>query len=75
MPCDDVNGGDIPLGLVKEARREEVGFMSSRGIWVGRTVEECWKKTMKSSVSVRWVDTNKGGLRVADGESVGGKRL
>ena len=33
---DDVNGGDLPIGLVREARKEEVGFMQDRGIWTLR---------------------------------------
>ena len=41
---------------------EEVGFMVNRNIWEERTVEECWKVTGKPPVTVRWVDTNKGGL-------------
>ena len=34
--------------------------METRGIWVLRPLEECWQKTGKKPVSVRWVDTNKG---------------
>ena len=34
--------------------------MEERGIWVLRPIEECWQKTGKAPVSVRWVDTNKG---------------
>lgn len=59
---DDVNGGDLPVELVKEARMEEVGFMVEKGIWEEVPVGECWRMTGKPPVSVRWVDTNKGGL-------------
>ena len=59
---DDVHGGDLPLKDVKAARREEVGFMDERRIWDLRPIGECWEKTGKPPVSVRWVDTNKGGL-------------
>ena len=34
--------------------------MEERGIWVLRLVSECWERTGKGPVSVRWVDTNKG---------------
>ena len=68
---DDVHGGDLPLSLVKAARNEELEFMKKRGIWKVCPVGECWKKTGKGPVSVRWVDTNKGGL----GEMVVRSRL
>jgi hypothetical protein len=59
---DDVNGGSLPEGLVREARQEEVGFMVERGIWEECPVEESWRVTGKAPVTVRWVDTNKGTL-------------
>ena len=57
---DDVKGGMLNARDVKAARNEEVGYMKKRGIWVERPIEECWKKTGKAPVSVRWVDTDKG---------------
>jgi hypothetical protein len=57
---DDVRGGDLPMEKVMAARAEEVGFMEERGIWTLRPIGECWEKTGKAPVSVRWVDTNKG---------------
>ena len=57
---DDVHGGGLPVEKVVAARGEEVGFMEDRGIWTLRPVAECWQKTGKAPVSVRWVDTNKG---------------
>jgi len=59
---DDVHGGELPFKLVMEARGEEVGYMQDRGIWEVVPVTRCWKVTGKGPVSVRWVDTNKGGL-------------
>ena len=46
---------------MKAARGEEVGFMEKRRIWDLKPIQECWDKTGKPPVSVRWVDTNKGG--------------
>ena len=46
---------------VVEARREEVEYIEGRGIWELRPIKECWEITGKKPVSVRWVDTNKGG--------------
>jgi hypothetical protein len=57
---DDVHGGIYPLKLVKEARMEEITFMESRGIWSEVSESDCWEKTGKPPVSVRWVDTDKG---------------
>ena len=48
------------MELVKAARKEEVGFMVSKGIWEIRPREECWEVTGKEPVTVKWVDTNKG---------------
>ena len=58
---DDVNGKSIPVELVREARKEEVGFMKKRNLWEDRTVKECWEKTGKAPVTVRWVDVMKPG--------------
>ena len=57
---DDVKGGELPIGKVKAARKEEVTFMESRKLWDLRPEEECWEKLGKPPVSMRWVDTNKG---------------
>ena len=38
---DDVKGGELPIGKVKEARKEEVTFMESRKLWDLRPEEEC----------------------------------
>ena len=57
---DDVNGGSLPLRMVQEARKEEVDFMVGRKIWRIVPIEECWAKTGKPPVTVKWVDTDKG---------------
>ena len=57
---DDVNDVQIPLEMIKAARREEVQFMKSRNLWSVVPKKECLVKTGKPPVSVRWVDTNKG---------------
>ena len=55
---------DDPLGLpgklVEAARREEVGFMENKGVWSMRPIKECWDKTGKAPITVKWVDVNKG---------------
>ncbi len=59
---DDVNGGVLNLKDVMAARHEEVGYMQGRNIWSLKPIQECWDKTGKDPVSVRWVDTDKGDL-------------
>ena len=57
---DDVKGGSLPIGKVREARREEVGFMHERKLWDLRPIKECWEKTGRKPTTVKWVDTDKG---------------
>ena len=61
MAWDDVNEGwELPVEKVRAARAEEVTYMEGRGIWIVCPVGECWAKTGRKPVSVRWVDTDKG---------------
>ena len=43
---------------VRKVRHEEVGLMTTKGVWAVRPIKECRDKTGKDPVSVRWVDTN-----------------
>ena len=52
--------GGSPLDEVNKARLEEIDFMVKRGMWDLRPISECYKRTGKAPMSVRWVDTNKG---------------
>jgi hypothetical protein len=56
---DDVHGGLLDLGKVREARSEEIEFMKSRCIWKEVPTQECWEKSGKAPVTVKWVDTEK----------------
>eukprot|EP00973_Karenia_brevis_P009697 1308019-Karenia_brevis.AAC.1 len=38
---DDVHGGDLPIELVRESRREEVEFIEGKPVWDLRRIEEC----------------------------------
>ena len=53
---DDVRGGELNPEDVKKARNEEVGYMETRNIWSVKPVSDCWEKTGKAPVTVRWVD-------------------
>ena len=48
------------------ARREEIQYIINRVVWEIRTIEECWRKTGKAPIGVRWVDTNKGSEEESD---------
>ena len=45
---DDVKGSWLNVKDVQAARKEEVGYMKERGIWVERSIEGCWQKTGKA---------------------------
>ena len=51
---------ELSPGEIEEARGEEIEFLLNRKIWCEKPVQECWSKTGKAPVSVRWVDVRKG---------------
>ena len=57
---DDVNGVDLDPELVKKARREEVEFYKTMGVYEKVPLSECFEVTGRPPVSVRWIDHNKG---------------
>ncbi len=38
----------------------ELGYMIGKGVWKAVDVEECWGKTGREPVTIKWVDTDKG---------------
>ena len=57
---DDISKQLLVDSLVHEARRKELEYFASKGVWVKLPRQECFKATGKSPISVRWVDVNKG---------------
>ena len=57
---DDVKNKPLDVGKVREARLEEVGYMIRKGIWKEVDIQECWDRTGREPVTVKWVDTDKG---------------
>ena len=55
---DDVNNIALPLQLVKEARKEEMGHMKGKIFKVVKKAE-AWEVTGKAPISTKWVDTDK----------------
>ena len=57
---DDLTGQLLDPVLVREARAKEMEYVRSKGLWVKRPTGECFEKTGRPPVTVRWVDANKG---------------
>ena len=57
---DDVTGKSLDSKLVKQARTEEMKEFNKHGVYHKVPVKECWDKTGKAPLGVRWIDINKG---------------
>ena len=55
---DDVNGGHLPEDLVLAARREEIDWVHSEGVYEIVPIQECRDAGMKP-LDLIWVDTDK----------------
>jgi hypothetical protein len=55
-----VNDKELKIEDVRKGRTDEVGFIVKRRIWDVVNVRECWERTGKGPVRVKWVDTDKG---------------
>ena len=55
---DDVNGGYLPEDLVLAARREEIDWVLSEGVYEIDPMQECSDAGMKP-LDLIWVDTGK----------------
>ena len=56
---DDVKGGELPMALVKEARKGEIDGFSGRRVYTVVPRYEALQNNAKI-IGVRWVDTRKG---------------
>ena len=57
---DDITGQPLNPELCRIARRKEIDYFRSRGVWDMRRVQEAWSKTGRPPINVRWVEVNKG---------------
>ena len=48
------------MDKVKDARKEEVGFVRKSGLYKKVPIKDCWSATGKAPISVRWLDISKG---------------
>ena len=42
---DDLTGKPLDPALCREARKREMEFVRAKGLWVKRSVKECWERT------------------------------
>ena len=68
---DDVKDQALDVKKVRAARQEEIQYMMKKGVWKEVDIQECWDRTGKAPVTVKWVDTDKG----QDGEEAIRSRL
>ena len=57
---DDVSGEPLDPQMVHDARREEIGYFKSMGVYKKVPVATCWDATGRKPTAVRWIDVNKG---------------
>ena len=57
---DDLSKQVLKDSLVHEARRKELDYFASKGVWRKKTRAEAFRRTGRPPITVRWVDVNKG---------------
>ena len=57
---DDVSGKALDPEKVREARKEELGYFHRYEVYEKVPTRECWERTGKAPIGVRWIDINKG---------------
>ena len=57
---DDLTGQVLKDSLVIEARRVELAFFQSKGVWPKQSLATEKQRTGRPPITLRWVDVNKG---------------
>ena len=57
---DGPTGQPLNAEMVRAARREELEYFESKGVWHRRPRAEAFSKMGKAPISVKWIDVNKG---------------
>ena len=57
---DDVSGAQLDPKAVRAARGEEVDYIHKMNLYTKVPTDDCYKRTGKAPISVRWIDINKG---------------
>ncbi len=57
---DSVTGQPLRAELVRAARKLEMEYFETKGVWEKRPRSEALAKTGRAPITIRWIDTNKG---------------
>ena len=57
---DDMSGERLDWQGVKRARGEEISEVHKHKVYVKVPITECWDRTGKAPIKVRWIDINEG---------------
>ena len=60
MAWDDVSGAELNPKEVKKARAEEIEYVRRMNLYTKVPISECYAKTGRAPITVRWIDINKG---------------
>ena len=60
MFFDDITGAHLDTQGVLPARQEELQWLHRAKVYEKRTIEECWQRTGKGPITLKWIDRNKG---------------
>ena len=59
IAIDDLTGIRLNTELMMQARKEEIEYFKSMGVFEKVDVSEAWHRTGKAPIPIRWVDINK----------------
>ena len=57
---DSITGQALVPELVREARKEELKYFTTKGMWKKRPRREAISRSGKPPITVKWIDVNKG---------------
>ena len=53
---DDTTGEELDLEDVKQARADEMGEVYKHEVYTKVPTQQCWERTGKAPIGVRWLD-------------------
>ena len=72
---DDVSGEALDASLVRTARKEEIAYFRSMGVYKKVPIQKSYEVTGKGPIGVRWIDVNKGDRACPKYRSTCGQRI
>ena len=57
---DDVSGAQLDPKEVRRSRMEEIDYIHKMNVYTKVPISQCYQRTNKGPISVRWIDINKG---------------